>query len=87
MGIVVVRYYLTSYVGKIQEFFSDAIEDINNDGWFSYLINPDRRVRTVIFIVIGLFLIGALIKGVINGSFFLFLGTGFVIIWIFRRLF
>jgi hypothetical protein len=71
---------------KIQEFVSDAIEDINNDGWVSYLINPDRLVRTIIFVIIGLFLIGTLIKGIVNGSFFSFLGTCFMILWVFSAI-
>jgi hypothetical protein len=72
---------------KIQEFVSDAIEDINNDGWVSYSIDPEHRVRTIIFVIIGLFLIGTLIKSIFDGSFFLFMGIGFAILWLFSRLF
>jgi hypothetical protein len=59
---------------KIQDFFSDAIMDISNDGWFSYLINPEHRVRTVIFIAIGLFVIITLFRGIHDGSLIQFLG-------------
>lgn len=70
---------------KIQEFISDSSEEIRDDGWGSYLISFDRPVRTIIFGIIVLFFIGTIIKGIIDGSLFLFLGMAILILWVFSK--
>jgi hypothetical protein len=72
----------------IQDFFSSSYDEVNDDGWVRYLFNLEHHpVRTSAFAAIALLVIAALIKGMLNGSLFLFLGGGLLFCWLFFKIF
>jgi hypothetical protein len=71
----------------IQDFFSSSYDEINDDGWGSYLFNLEHPVRTFFFAAIALLVIASLIKGMSDGSLFLFLGGGLLFCWLFFKIF
>jgi hypothetical protein len=77
-----------SMLEAIQDFFSSSYDEINDDGWVSYLFNLKHHpVRTSIFAAIALLVIAALIKSMLDGSLFLFLGAVLLFCWLFFKVF